>query len=557
MFLFFRNPLKYFSVIESFQISDCSVVMKFSVHFNLFGVCILNLGTERHHYMYPLIDNGNIIGCFAMTELGHGSNVRCLETTSIFDKSTKQFIINSPTETSQKFWIGNSSYSANTAVVFANLIIDDINYGIHAFVVTIRDEKGNLINGIKIVDCGKKQGLNGVDNGMIQFNQIRIPQQNLLNRFADVTNDGEYITSIPNPIKRFSLHIGELSIARLVAATGANFIAMTAIAIAIYYCSQRKQFGPLSGSEQIILSYLNLQRRIFPKLAQLYATIIYMKSAKEFYVDRTKRATKDLHEIATIAKVVCTYTAQEITQTARECCGGQGYLFSNLICSLRNDIEAFVTVDGDNQVLLQQIAGICLDKLAKKFKSQGKFKFMISNIATQGTKLLSDYNPIQIFLSNDSQPFTIEFILQLLKIKKNQISLTLGQQLQKFKKQRLNSFDAWNKSGNQVVELGKIASNYAVYKQFVQSINQARGFDFYDCLNQLCLLYGLHLIENDCWFIVNNYISNVKHSIIVNQIDDLCNQIFPLAQTLVDTFKIPNYNLENTIAYGFNHFSKL
>lgn len=50
----------------------------------------------------PLAYKMQIIGCYAQTELGHGSNVQGLETTATFDPQTDEFVIHSPTLTSSK-----------------------------------------------------------------------------------------------------------------------------------------------------------------------------------------------------------------------------------------------------------------------------------------------------------------------------------------------------------------------------------------------------------------------------------------------------------------------
>ena len=50
--------------------------------------------------------------------------------------------------------------------------------------------------GILVGDMGPKIGYNGVDNGFANFNQVRIPRENLLNKTGDVTPDGKYITPI-------------------------------------------------------------------------------------------------------------------------------------------------------------------------------------------------------------------------------------------------------------------------------------------------------------------------------------------------------------------------
>lgn len=69
----------------------------------MFIPAIKGQGTEEQQQKWlPLAQKMQIIGCYAQTELGHGSNVQGLETTASFDPQTDEFVINSPTLTSSK-----------------------------------------------------------------------------------------------------------------------------------------------------------------------------------------------------------------------------------------------------------------------------------------------------------------------------------------------------------------------------------------------------------------------------------------------------------------------
>ena len=178
--------------IEMLAMSDLSLMVKAGVQWGLFGGAIENLGTERHHkeYVQKIIDL-ELLGCFAMTETGHGSDVQALETTATYDPATQEFVIDSPTRTSRKDYIGGAAETARVAAVFAQLITPDgEGHGVHCFVVPIRDDDGNDLPGVTTSDCHYKGGLPGVDNGRIQFDHVRIPRENLLNKYADVAEDG-------------------------------------------------------------------------------------------------------------------------------------------------------------------------------------------------------------------------------------------------------------------------------------------------------------------------------------------------------------------------------
>ena len=122
-----------------------------------------------------------IIGCYAQTELGHGSNVRGLETTATWNKDDKTFTIHSPHLTASKWWIGSLGRTANHAVVMAQLVIDGKSYGPAPFCVQIRDLKTHEpLENIHIGDIGPKFGYNTMDNGFLLFNHVKVPHISML-----------------------------------------------------------------------------------------------------------------------------------------------------------------------------------------------------------------------------------------------------------------------------------------------------------------------------------------------------------------------------------------
>ena len=133
----------------------------------------------------------NIIGCYAQTELGHGSNVAGLETTATLDKKTDEFVIHTPNIKATKFWPGALGVQATHAVVYARMIIEGAYKGIHPFIVPIRSlDDHQPLPGIKVGDLGTKMGYNFVDNGWLSFDQFRIPRENILSRFTSVDKAG-------------------------------------------------------------------------------------------------------------------------------------------------------------------------------------------------------------------------------------------------------------------------------------------------------------------------------------------------------------------------------
>jgi acyl-CoA oxidase len=132
----------------------------YGLHASMFLITLRDQGTpEQHKLFLEKAENYEIIGCYAQTELGHGSNVRGLETIATWNASDKTFTLHSPHLTASKWWIGSMGRTANHAVVMAQLMIDGKNYGPHPFVVQIRDMKTHQpLENIHVGDIGPKFG---------------------------------------------------------------------------------------------------------------------------------------------------------------------------------------------------------------------------------------------------------------------------------------------------------------------------------------------------------------------------------------------------------------
>src|ERR1700754_3424007 len=192
------------------------------------------LGTEKHHVKYlKQIGTLELPGCFAMTETGHGSNVKGIETTATYDQAKQCFVIHTPNELARKEYIGNAALHGQMATVFAKLILNGKDYGVSAFIVPLRDPSGKLHPGVTIKDCGRKMGLNGVDNGVIYFDHVTIPQENMLDKFATVNAEGKFESPISSDNRRFFTMLGTLVGGRIGIPRSGLSAAKTGLSIAI------------------------------------------------------------------------------------------------------------------------------------------------------------------------------------------------------------------------------------------------------------------------------------------------------------------------------------
>ena len=213
-----------------------------------------------------------------------------------------------------------------------------------------------LRDGVRIEDCGEKLGLNGVDNGRIWFDQVRIPRENLLDRFAQVAADGTYSSPITSPSRRFFTMLGTLVGGRVSVALAGLSASKSALTIAVRYGAGRRQFGPGGEAETVLLDYLTHQRRLLPRLATTYALNFALHQLAEQYAESTDDDRREVEAMAAGLKAYATWHATDTIQTCRETCGGQGYLAANRFAALKADSDVFTTFEGDNTVLMQLVA---------------------------------------------------------------------------------------------------------------------------------------------------------------------------------------------------------
>src|SRR3954452_19889232 len=242
------SPGRSVTSFETLAMGDLSLLVKCGVQFGLFGGAILHLGTARHHEAYLQdVATMDLPGCFAMTETGHGSNVQALETTATYDPASEEFVIHTPHEDARKDYIGNAARDGRMAAVFAQLEVGGEGRGVHCLLVPIRDGAGNPLPGVRIEDCGAKLGLDGVDNGRIWFDHVRVGRDALLDRYAHVSADGGYTSDIENPPRRFCTMLGTLTEGRVTVCGASISASKVALTIAVGRALTRRQFGPPGG----------------------------------------------------------------------------------------------------------------------------------------------------------------------------------------------------------------------------------------------------------------------------------------------------------------------
>ncbi|MFL6095023.1 MAG: acyl-CoA dehydrogenase family protein, partial [Blastococcus sp.] len=350
--------------VEMLAFGDLSLMVKAGVQWGLFGGALQLLGTKQQHDRYLRdVMSFDLPGCFAMTETGHGSDVQQLRTTCTYDPATETFDLHTPHQAARKDYIGNAAKDGRMAVVFAQLITQGKNHGVHAWLVPIRNEDGTPCAGVTIGDDGAKAGLNGVDNGRLTFDHVTVPRDMLLDRYGQVAADGTYTSSIENETRRFFTMLGTLVRGRVSVGGSASSATKLALDIAVRYGNVRRQFAAPGDDREIVINdYLVHQRKLLPALATTYGLhfaqgeLVELMHDVQSAPDLDEDAQRQLESRAAGLKVAQTWHATRTIQMCREACGGAGYLQENRLPHLKADTDVFTTFEGDNTVLLQLVA---------------------------------------------------------------------------------------------------------------------------------------------------------------------------------------------------------
>jgi acyl-CoA oxidase len=551
---------------ETQAFGDLSLLVKGGVQWGLFGGAVRHLGTTVHHERYlEGIMTLALVGCFAMTETGHGSDVQSIRTTATYDPATNEFVIVTPDDSARKDYIGNAARHGRMAAVFAQLETGGEQHGVHALLVPIRDADGKPVPGVRIEDDGLKAGLNGVDNGRLAFDSVRVPREALLDRYGSVAEDGTYSSPIDSVNRRFFTMLGTLVQGRISVSGAAVSAGKSALTIAIRYAERRRQFkAPDSDTEIPVLDYLAHQRVLLPALATTYA-LSFAQSAlvaelhdvlSEHADDEQARRKLETHAAA--LKATSTWHTTQTIQACREACGGAGYLAVNQLAGLKADTDVFTTFEGDNTVLMQLVAKTLLTNYQAEFgelDTLGTVRFVadqfvevvIERIGARGlVQRLIDALP---GIDEDTNLLDRDYQLSLLGWREKHALEGVARRLRKGFEAERDAFDVFNGVQDHLLLAARAHIEARILEAFADAVDSVEDDDARALLSRVCDLHALATIERDrAWFLEHNRLTPTRSKAVTGAVNDLCRQLRPFASLLVDAFGIPAEMLTAPIA---------
>mmetsp|Transcript_17952 Transcript_17952/g.41888 ORF Transcript_17952/g.41888 Transcript_17952/m.41888 type:complete len:506 (-) Transcript_17952:123-1640(-) len=344
--------------------------VRFTVQFNLFAGSIIAMGSPAQVQRLDEMQSAGTLGCFALTEVAAGVNSGLVvETTATWNAADRSFTLNTPHAGARKNWI-SQGLAAEFAVVVATLVVDGKKLGPHAFLMRLRDSSGQLAAGVEALDMGRKTTANELDNAALQFNQVHLAEDTLLDRFAGFDKAGNYSTR--EGVKRMGIEvIGQrLLTGRLVIAQAQLRYVDGVYRSTCKYAEARKVWHPVEGTDMRLKDVphvADLLQRCGRVLEEQQNFCNAVEKQLHGYLQKGSLVPEELAEAISVAKIRGVEAAIRCLQELQNEIGSHalmagegssGFLWSDIL-------QCAKFAEGDSRVLMQKIARDRLRKFQK------------------------------------------------------------------------------------------------------------------------------------------------------------------------------------------------
>jgi len=497
-------------------------------------------------FRVPLAENYKLVGCYAQTEIGHGSDVQSLETVAEFDVSKDEFILDSPTVSSAKMWPGDLGIYSTHAMVFAQLRIKGVNHGVQPFLVPIRDmDTHEILPGVEAGDIGPKLGYGTKDNGYLRLDKVRIPRENMLMKYCKVSKNGEF-KIVGNEKALYGIMLG----VRLIIA-GHSFRQLGfALTIAIRYSLVRTQFKDDTKAERKILDYQLQQEKLFPLLAQFYAMAFASQKVRKMVDENLVKcqsndfsSLNETHVTLAGTKAYYTYAISSGIEKCRLSCGGHGFSHYSGLPAMQQDFAANCTLEGENTVMYLQVARYLLKMLNKVTKGQplpGTFEYLNS-----GIQLLQE----QCTAKTVAEISSIDTLRKILIVNVSYLISKAGEIMLQNVSEGASMKEVWDKKlGIILVEAARAHTLFFTFKCFSDGLRKIQCENLRSVMTNLCILFGINeIMDKPLGIIESGYLLKEQIRLMHEVKEKLFLEIRPQSIGLVDANMLSDNTLKSAL----------
>ena len=295
------------------------VPMAIGVQTDMSTPALARFGSEEicNEFLKPSI-TGDLVSCLGVSEPSAGSDVAAIKTHAV--KDGDDYVING-----SKMWITNGT-QADWMCMLANTETDNKNKHLNKSLICVPlKENGKRAKGVTINRKLKKMGMHSSDTAEIFFDDVRVPQKNL------VGEEG----------KGFIYQMMQFQEERLYAAIAGYTGCELAINETINYTRQRKTFGKPILDNQIV----------HYKLSELMTEVEALKALTwkgiEIHVNGG-----DCTKLASMSKLKATRLSRKVNDECLQYWGGMGYMDESPISRAYRDGRLGSIGGGSDEVML-------------------------------------------------------------------------------------------------------------------------------------------------------------------------------------------------------------